>query len=293
MYAYCEKQYLKTWKKLTGQMGDAASESKRTEVRRGAQRQAIDKAVLACFIKYADDIGKEGGDQVIDWIWSFISAAHKYNLAHLQDFGLTKEQAREAYDRCISAHQSWNKSSGHSFERLIAKIDSPELSDNEICFLLESEVVKGIKNGKFANTESDLQKIMAWGENFDLFAVQTIHKKTHVFGCLQCKTSIRDRVGRDNSFAEQAMAANFWVAEIVLNGDFFHMPKYHAMINGGSTTYPTNTWHGVYVLAGMESAGRIYRDDDSFHTLANHAIQAAQMFTVNRMQLTRNWKAES
>lgn len=87
------------------------------------------------------------------------------------------------------------------------------------------------------------------------------------------------------------MASNFWVAEAVLNGDFFNMPKYYAMVNGGSLTYPENNWHGVYVMAGIESEGRIFKDE-SFELMARHAVAAANCFGVNRGQLTRSWMAE-
>ena len=134
--------------------------------------------------------------------------------------------------------------------------------------------------------------IEEWNDNFDLYAIQTNHGRTHIFGCIQVKTSIRDRVGRDDQFSKNAMANNFWVAEAVLNGGFFKLPKYYAMVNGGSLTYPENNWHGVYVMAGIESEGRIYKVDESFEKMAQHAVIAANFFGVNRGQLTRSWIAE-
>ena len=88
------------------------------------------------------------------------------------------------------------------------------------------------------------------------------------------------------------MDAHFWVAEAVLNGDFFSLPKYEAMVNGGSVTYPVNNWHGVYVMAGIESNKRIYRTDTGFTTMAKHAVIAAKTFGLNRAQLVREWIAE-
>lgn len=162
---------------------------------------------------------------------------------------------------------------------------------NEIRFILKSEALNMIKAGKMFNHEKDLKLIEEWNDNFDLYAVQTNHGETHIFGCIQVKTSIRDRVGRDDQFSKNAMESNFWVAEAVLNGDFFHMPKYYAMVNGGSVTYPENNWHGVYVMAGIDSDGRIYRDEN-FNIMAEHAIIAAKCFGVNRSALTRTWKAD-
>ena len=200
-------------------------------------------------------------------------------------------QRVEAYARCISAHQSWNKASGHSFERYIAGINKQIMVDNEVQFILKSDAIKMIKEGKMYNHPDDLHLIEEWNDNFDLYAIQTNHGKAHIFGCIQVKTSIRDRVGRDDQFSKNAMEKNFWVAEAVLNGDFFKLPKYYAMVNGGSLTYPENNWHGVYVMAGIESDGRIYHDV-TFDIMAKHAVIAADCFGVNRAQLTRNWKAE-
>ena len=91
---------------------------------------------------------------------------------------------------------------------------------NEVRFILKSESLSLIKAGKMFNHESDLRLIEEWNDNFDLYAVQTNHGERHIFGCIQVKTSIRDRVGRDDQFSKNAMESNFWVAEAVLNGDF-------------------------------------------------------------------------
>ena len=213
------------------------------------------------------------------------------NIAHLEDFQLDRMDRIEAYARCISAHQSWNKASGHSFERYIAGINKAIMVENEVEFILKSDALRMIKEGKMHNHPNDLHLIEEWNDNFDLYAIQTNHGKAHIFGCIQVKTSIRDRVGRDDQFSKNAMDSNFWVAEAVLNGDFFKLPKYYAMVNGGSLTYPENNWHGVYVMSGIESDGRIYHDV-SFDIMARHAVIAADCFGVNRAQLTRSWKAE-
>ena len=49
--------------------------------------------------------------------------------------------------------------------------------------------------------------------------------------------------------------------------------------------------NGVYVMAGIDTTGRIYHDE-SFDIMANHAVAAADCFGVNRAYLTRSWKAE-
>lgn len=284
MFAFCEKAYMDEWKKIEATLPSNASKSKSEAIRREAQRTAIDRAFVTSLIQYPD--AEE------ELIWDLISDAHKLNLAHLDDFGIDRVKRLMIYDRCISADQSWRKSSGHSFERYISSINTPEMEQNEVQFLLKSEVFNLIKQNKIANVVEDLDLIREWAENFDLYAVQTNHGDTHIFGCIQVKTSIRDRVGRDDQFSGKAMDAHFWVVEAVLNGDFFSLPKYEAMVNGGSVTYPVNNWHGVYVMAGIESNKRIYRTDTGFTTMAKHAVIAAKTFGLNRAQLVREWIAE-
>ena len=282
-YEYCEKAYMEAWNSIIVDVDENASENKKTAARRDAQKSAIDNAFIQSMAKFPEV------DEEI--IWALISLAHKLNIAHLEDFQLDRMDRIEAYARCISAHQSWNKASGHSFERYIAGINKAIMVENEVEFILKSDALRMIKEGKMHNHPNDLHLIEEWNDNFDLYAIQTNHGKAHIFGCIQVKTSIRDRVGRDDQFSKNAMDSNFWVAEAVLNGDFFKLPKYYAMVNGGSLTYPENNWHGVYVMSGIESDGRIYHDV-SFDIMARHAVIAADCFGVNRTQLTRSWKAE-
>lgn len=281
-FEYCEKEYMKAWNSIV--VDENASENKKTIARRDAQKLAIDKAFLSSLAQFPEL------DEEI--VWALIGAAHKFNLAHLEEFHLDKVQRLITYERCVSAQQSWNKASGHSFERYISNINTPLMQENEVRFILKSEAIKMIHSGKMFNHQKDIYLIEEWNDNFDLYAIQTNHGRTHIFGCIQVKTSIRDRVGRDDQFSKNAMANNFWVAEAVLNGGFFKLPKYYAMVNGGSLTYPENNWHGVYVMAGIESEGRIYKVDESFEKMAQHAVIAANFFGVNRGQLTRSWIAE-
>lgn len=221
-YDYCEERYMEAWNLVTANIDVNISDNKKTSIRREAQKNAIDKAFVECMAQFP-----EMEEEVL---WSLISLAHKLNIAHLEEFELDRMQRFEVYSRCISAHQSWNKASGHSFERYISKISTPLMEENEVQFMLKSDVLKLIKANKIYNHEEDIDLIKEWNDNFDLYAVQTNHGKPHIFGCIQVKTSIRDRVGRDDQFSKNAMEKNFWVAEAVLNGDFFYMPKYYAMV---------------------------------------------------------------
>ena len=46
------------------------------------------------------------------------------------------------------------------------------------------------------------------------------------YGCIQSKTSIRDKVTRDREPSLQAMRSFFWSVIIVLDGDFLRLPKF-------------------------------------------------------------------
>lgn len=108
VYQFCEQQYMKEWKAVFADEDAALSDGKKESLRRNAQRaagdnavvNAIDKAFLNTLVKYPDL------DEEI--IWALISIAHELNLAQLDEFGLSKTQQLLAYERCISAHQSWN-----------------------------------------------------------------------------------------------------------------------------------------------------------------------------------------
>lgn len=198
----------------------------------------------------------------------------------------------DVLERCLSAHQSWIKSSGHSFERYIASIDHSELQENEIKFILQSDLTKMIKAGSLTNTPDDIKGLTSWGKDFDLYAIQSIHGDVHVFGCIQSKTSIRDRVGRDVNFSRNAMEGLFWSAAATLDGSFLNMDEFKHMVNGGGS-YPINGWHGMYAMSGIpENNGRIYKVSDTLDLFVSHAIKAAKQFIADRRMLTSDWKAQ-
>lgn len=273
-----EKEYLIESVNLT-------SESAKQAARLAAQRKAIDKVLVESFLKFSPDVPE-------DILWNEIALTHKLNVAGLDDFGIERNVQTEVIQRCLSAHQSWIKSGGHSFERYISSIDSEELQKNEIRFILQSELTKMIKNKELANTIEDLEGLKSWGKDFDLYAIQTVHGETHVFGCIQSKTSIRDRVGRDVTFSHNAMNGLFWSVAITLDGQFLNMPEFIHMVNGGAS-YPSNGWHGMYAMSGITTRNdRIYLVDDSLGLFVEHAVLAAKQFIRDRRKLDNTWRAE-
>lgn len=253
--------------------------------RLAAQRKAIDQTLVESLLNYSDCISE-------DEIWKNIAMVHKLNVAELSDFNIPEDLQANVIERCLSAHQSWIKSSGHSFERYIAGIDSSELQSNEITFILQSDLTRMIREGLLTNTSDDIKGLNSWGKDFDLYAIQSIHGDAHVFGCIQSKTSIRDRVGRDVNFSKNAMNGLFWSVAITLDGSFLNMDEFRHMVNGGGS-YPVNGWHGMYAMSGIEkSNGRIYKDNDVLDMFVRHAIQAAKQFIADRRMLNANWKAQ-
>lgn len=282
---YCSKLYLSTWKcvyhtKVTVE----SSESAKTTARREAQRDAVDVTFVNCLLNFYPQVDEKE-------IWAAIGRVHKINLANMSEFGIDESIQQEIYDRCISAHQSWIKASGHSFERYVANLNNDVLKKNEIRFILQAELTKLIKEKVLKNTPEDIQGLKSWGKDFDLYAIQTIHGNTRVFGCIQSKTSIRDRIGRDRAFSENAMDALFWSVAVTLDGDFLNMPEFIHMVNGGGS-YGTNSWHGMYAMSGISDHNdRIYKTSEKLDIFIEHAIQASDQFIADRRMLGRDWKA--
>ena len=276
--------YQKTYKReydIECQKSNITSQSARLK----AQRKAIDKALVESLLKYSPQVPESD-------IWNEIGMVHKLNVAQLDTFGIPQDQQADIIERCLSAHQSWIKSSGHSFERYISNIESDILKKNEIRFILQSELTYMIRHNLLANTKDDINGLKSWGKDFDLYAIQSVHGDTHVFGCIQSKTSIRDRVGRDVTFSRNAMDNLFWSVAVTLDGSFLSMPEFIHMVNGGGS-YKTNGWHGMYAMSGIEDAnGRIYKVDDSMLLLINHAVSAAKQFISDRRRLNVDWIPE-
>ena len=173
--SYVSNIYQKTYNReydIECQKSNITSQSARLK----AQRKAIDKALVESLLKYSPQVPESD-------IWNEIGMVHKLNVAQLDTFGIPQDQQANIIERCLSAHQSWIKSSGHSFERYISNIESDILKKNEIRFILQSELTYMIRHNLLANTKDDINGLKSWGKDFDLYAIQSVHGDTHVFGC--------------------------------------------------------------------------------------------------------------
>lgn len=280
LYKYCKQEYANEWNLALSNAGGKIPKSKRTEI----QSNIIDKLYLKCLKKYPKTAA-------ID-VWDVIHAVHGYMRADLEGFGLSEADCIKIYDNVVTAHQSRNSESGHHLERLIAQVanNNAELKAQGIEVVLQKELSDRIKKGEIVNEPDDLDflKQRIHDDAFDLYALETTRGETVVFGCIQSKTSIRDRVSRDREPSADAMSHRFWSAAIVLHGDGLKSPKYINMVNGGDS-YQQNGWHGMYAMAGIDTDNdRIYVTDSQLTLFAHHAVLADKH--RNRGQFDNTWR---
>ena len=180
---------------------------------------------------------------------------------------------------------------GHVFEEYIVRSTLNRLSGYHICLVLQKELTQMLKEGRIGNEKEDCLEDLEKSDDFDIYALIDFNGMNYVFGCLQAKTSIRDRVGRDRDFSIPVMEKHFWSVAVVLDGMYLSMPKFEHMVNGGGETqYRENGWHGMYVMSNIVSNDRIYHDRD-LELLIEDSKQAAQKFISARQRFNRYWKA--
>lgn len=249
------------------------------EIERLAQKEAIKASILKTM---------EAFPQIEPaFIWKGIYEIHVHHKSGIGD--------SETIERVISADQSWKKSSGHAFEEMIKLLANEALANSGIEVLLQRDLNTIVKAGELYNEPRDISwlKEQIKGSVFDLFATyKQKDGKRFCFGCIQSKTSIRDRVTRDREPSLAAMQSFFWSTVVVLDGDFLKLPKFKAMVDGGTAEYPDNGWHGMYVFSEKYSGNRIYPMHIDFAKFAAHAKIAAEYWKKQRQWFNKDWKAE-
>ncbi|MGY6549449.1 MAG: BsaWI family type II restriction enzyme [Roseinatronobacter sp.] len=224
-----------------------------------------------------------------DFIWRSIDAAHVKRKSG-------KLIEPEVIEGVRSATQSWNKSSGHAFEQSFCSILNDLLKKSNLRFLLQKEVSSLVRGGRLSNAQRDIDTLRSWlsSSAFDVFAVycDPNTEKVQIFGCVQCKTSIRDRVTRDREPSIQAMNAFFWSIAVVIDGSFLRLPKFEHMVNGGSDDYVNNGWHGMYTFSACGSKDRIFALEEKCEPLVTHIFKAHEAFTKDRQWLDLNWRPQ-
>lgn len=233
---------------------------------RAAQKAAITKS-------FSDLIATSGCAP--NEAWSAIYAAHVKRRT-----GRTLDLNENEITQVISAHQSWIKSSGHAAEDFWKNEANKALSKTNINIYLQRDVSNLLTQGKISNSGTQLSILTDWlaSSSFDLYASCSENNSNLIFGCIQSKTSIRDRVTREREPSNQAMDNGFWSVALVIDGDFLRLDKFEKMVNGGSEIYPRCGWHQMYVMSVAAEKGRILRLNSDFSNFAEDAISASKHF---------------
>lgn len=180
-----------------------------------------------------------------------------------------------------------------AFEEMIKELANIALSDTNIEMVLQRDLNTLIKSKELGNEPRDISwlKEQIKGNIFDLYCIVNIGDKKQCFGCVQCKTSIRDRVTRDREPSLHAMQSFFWSIIFVLDGDFLKLPKFLSMVNGGSEEFPTNGWHEMYVFSENDTNNRIFPINVDFEIFKKHALQASEQWLKQRQWFNSEWEA--
>lgn len=282
-YKFCLNTYKAEYNRSFRQLkkeheGKKLSETILDDFDREAQKTAIRVSITKALRQFPDEPVAE--------LWSTIYRAHLFRKSGISDL--------ETINKIISADQSWKKSSGHAFEEMVKEIATLSFHGTGIEVVLQRDLNTMIKANELANEPRDISWLreQITSNIFDLYCVLNHEDKKHCFGCVQAKTSIRDRVTRDREPSIHAMQSFFWSVIFVLDGDFLRLPKFVNMVNGGSEEFRENGWHGMYVFSTKEQKDRIYPLTMDFDLFKSHAIQAAEQWQKRRQWFDYKWKAE-
>ena len=293
---YCKKQYNTTFEKTlkslttkTNKRSGKVSDSKKEDFEKIAQLEAIKVTMIE---------GRKLYPNNIPLLWASIYKAHLYRKSGIGD--------PEVVAKAIQAEQSWRASSGHAFEAMVKELGSLALAGTNIRYVLQKDLNILLKAKELVNQPTDIAwlKSQVKGSVFDVYVVADIkvineetnkvEEKPICFGCVQCKTSIRDRVSRDIVPSREAMASNFWSIGIVLDGTMIEVPKYKNMVNGNpESEFKKNGWHGMYVLSFKDNIDRIYGVDLELNIIREHTIKAFNCWHNDRMGLVPEWRADN
>ena len=274
---FCKEVYANTFTTVLRSYLVENPKAKHDEIERAAQLEAIKECALSGMRIYPN---VEPAD-----IWKTIYEIHVHHKSGIGD--------TRTINSVISANQSWIKSSGHAFEAMIKVLGNLCLNSDGIEIVLQRDLSTLVKAKEIANEPRDISwlKEQIDGNIFDLYALVDTPRGKCCFGCIQSKTSIRDRVTRDREPSIHAMQSYFWSVALVLDGEFLKNGKFQTMVNGGTHEHPTNGWHGMYVFSDKYSVDRIYATDFYLKNFVDHAKKAAEMWLKQRQWLNIVWKA--
>ncbi len=126
---------------------------------------------------------------------------------------------------------------------------------------------------------------------FDLYISFIKDEQRFVYGCIQSKTSVRDRVTRDREPSMNAMGAFFISIALVLDGEFLKLPKFNSMVNGKTPEFPNNGWHTVYVLSNEDiSDDRIKIINLGMDVFVADMVKGADDWLTQRQWINPDWR---
>lgn len=261
--------------------------------KKDARNKALDETYIKVLMNHSDeiDMGKLDSKDV----WNSISMVHKKMVANLDRFCIAPDLQEDVIEQVEASRQSWARASGLSFERYISSTVNPLLKKKRLDVELKNptEVKLLMEKKLLGNDPEDIMFISKWDTSFDLYVVQKMAGAFFVIGCVQAKTSIRERVGNDYSHSLQAMKRHFWSVAITLDGAFLGMNKYADMVNGNSgTIYENNGWHGMYALSRVNDNGRIYKLDKNLDLFVKHLEQALKKRIAGTANFDSSWIAQ-
>ncbi len=284
---FCRRVYNRTYgselerftAEITRHSQKGVTETKQTEIETAAQKEAIKQATIEGLKQFPQVEASE--------IWRSVYETHIHRKSGIDN--------ADVIAKVVSADQSWKKSSGHAFEEMVKILGSAALRENNIEIVLQRDLNTLIKAQELGNEPRDISwlKEQIRASIFDLYAVVTAENgKKYCYGCIQSKTSIRDRVTRDREPSIQAMQSFFWSTIIVLDGEYLRNPKFISMVNGGTAEHVENGWHGMYVFSDQYTKDRIYPLDIDFAVFKKHAVVAAKYWLTQRQWFNVQWRAE-
>lgn len=248
---YCGAIYADRYTHTKETLENEAIETSNTGIISAAKKSKIEMAAQKEAIKIATIEGiKNCTDAEASLVWRAVYETHIHRKSGIND--------ADTIAKVVSADQSWKKSSGHAFEEMIKILGTAALQDSNIRILLQRDLNALIKAHELDNEPRDISwlKEQIKASIFDLYTVvRTPDGRQFCFGCIQSKTSIRDRVTRDREPSIQAMQSFFWSTIIVLDGEYLRNPKFISMVNGGTSEHTENGWHGMYVFFRTISTG--------------------------------------
>ncbi|MDC8005544.1 BsaWI family type II restriction enzyme [Aureisphaera galaxeae] len=270
---YCVNEY----KRIFNLEYESSELKKSEDKRKFAQKKAIKTASINAMKSFPK---VEPSD-----IWKTIYLSHVNNFSGIID--------QEIIKKVISADNSWKKSSGHAFEEMIRDIGNLHLSNHGIKILLQKELSYELHNDNIINEVRDISWLNEQISTsiFDLYLAIEREEGFLIFGCIQSKTSIRDRVTRDREPSINAMKAFFVSFAIVLDGDFMRLPKFKNMVNGNSPEFKINGWHGMYILTNSDIENdRIKAIDINMESFVKDCVTSSEYWINHRQWLDYSWR---